>query len=70
MDQVVDLDSPTTWAKVIAERAALFKRVMPTAMENLAIAQHRNTLRYAHTRGGSYKPKVKQFDVGDYVYLQ
>ncbi len=38
MDQVVDLDSPTTWAKVIAERATLFKRVMPMAMENLFIA--------------------------------
>jgi hypothetical protein len=23
-----------------------------------------------HTRGGSYKPKVKQLDVGDFVYLQ
>ncbi|KAH8971395.1 hypothetical protein BDL97_02G139000, partial [Sphagnum fallax] len=40
MDQVVELDSPTTWAKVIAKRAALFKRVMPMAMENLSIAQH------------------------------
>jgi hypothetical protein len=40
------------------------------AMENLSISQHRDTLRYAHTRGGSYKPKVKQFDVGDFVYLQ
>jgi len=70
MDQVVDLDSPTTWAKVIAERAALFRRVMPMAMENLSIAQHRNTLWYAHTRGGSYKPKVRQFDVGGFVYLQ
>jgi hypothetical protein len=59
MDQVVDLDSPTTWAKVIAERAALFKKVMPMAMENLSIAQHRDTLQYAHTQGGSYKPKVK-----------
>jgi hypothetical protein len=70
MDQVVDLDSPTTWAKVIAERATLFRRVMPMAMENLSIAQHRDTLRYAHTQGGSYKPKVKQFDVGDFVYFQ
>jgi len=70
MDQVVDLDSPTTWAKVIAERAALFRKVMPMAMENLSIAQHRDTLRYAHTRGGSYKPKAKQFDVGDFVYFQ
>jgi hypothetical protein len=40
------------------------------AMENLSIAQHRDTLRSAHTRGGSYKPKVRQFDVGDFVYLQ
>jgi hypothetical protein len=38
MDQVVDLDSPTTWAKVIAKRVVLFKRVMPMAMENLSIA--------------------------------
>jgi len=40
MDQVVDLDSPTTSAKVIVERAVLFKRVMPMAMQNLSIAQH------------------------------
>jgi hypothetical protein len=49
MDQVVDLDSLTTWAKVIVNRVVLFKRVMPMAMENLMIAQHRDTLRYAHT---------------------
>ncbi|CAM6074806.1 unnamed protein product [Sphagnum tenellum] len=58
MDQVMDLDSPTTWARVNAERATLFRRVMPMAMENLSIAQHRDTLRYAHTRGGNYKPKL------------
>jgi len=40
------------------------------AMENLAIAQHRDTLWYAYTRGGSYKLKVRQFNVGDFVYLQ
>jgi hypothetical protein len=40
------------------------------AMENLSIAQHRDTLRYSHTQSGSYKPKVKEFDVGDFVYLQ
>jgi hypothetical protein len=37
MDQVVDLNSPATWARVIAERVALFRRVMPMAMENLSI---------------------------------
>jgi hypothetical protein len=43
---------------------------MPIAMENLSIAQHWDTLWYAHTQGGSYKYKMRQFDVGDFVYLQ
>jgi len=43
---------------------------MPMAMENLSIVQHQDTLWYAHTRSDSYKPKVRQFDVGDFVYLQ
>jgi len=38
MDQVVGLDSLATWARVIAKRATLFKKVMPMAMENLSIA--------------------------------
>ncbi len=38
MDKVVDLDFPATWVRVIAERAILFRRVMPMAMENLSIA--------------------------------
>jgi hypothetical protein len=40
------------------------------AMEIFSIGKLRNTLQYAHTRGGNYKPKVRQFDVGDFVYLQ
>jgi hypothetical protein len=43
---------------------------MPMAMENLSIAHHQNTLWYAHTQDESYKPKVKQLDVGDFVYFQ
>jgi hypothetical protein len=43
---------------------------MPMAMEILSITQHQDTLWYTHTWGGSYKPKVTQFDVGDFVYLQ
>jgi hypothetical protein len=50
MDHVVDLDSLSTWAKLITYKAILFKKVLPMAMENLSIAQHQNTLRYAHTR--------------------
>jgi hypothetical protein len=40
MDQVVDLDSLATWVRVIVERATLFMRVMPMAIENLSIVQH------------------------------
>lgn len=41
------------------------------AMGNLKVAQHRDTLRYAHTRGpGGWKPKVVQFVVRDSAYLQ
>jgi hypothetical protein len=40
------------------------------AMENLSITQHQDTLPYAHTRGGNYKSKARQFDVGDFVYFQ
>jgi hypothetical protein len=29
------------------QRAELFKKVMPMALENLSIAQYRDTLRYA-----------------------
>ncbi len=70
MDQVVDLDSPSTWARIIAKKVGLFMRVMPMAMENLSITQHQDTLWYTHTRSGNYKPKVRQFDIGDFVYLQ
>ena len=43
---------------------------MPMALENLSIAQHRDTLRYATIRGGGYRPQVRRFTPGDYVYLQ
>jgi hypothetical protein len=46
------MDNPDTWALVSEQRAELFKRVMPMALENLSIAQHRDTLRYATIRGG------------------
>ena len=40
------------------------------ALENLAIAQHRDTLRYARIRSGAYRPQLRRFRIGDYVYLQ
>jgi hypothetical protein len=68
--KVVDLDDPKTWARVVEERASWFEKEMPIAFNILAIAQHRDTLRYAHTLSGDYKPELKRFEVGDLVYLK
>ena len=51
---VVDLDDPDVWAQCLHDRAEFFKRAMAMAMENLSIAQHRDTLRYARIRSGAY----------------
>jgi hypothetical protein len=40
------------------------------AMENLSIAQHRDTLHYARIHSGAYQPQLRRFRQGDYVYLQ
>jgi hypothetical protein len=45
--EVVNLDDPKMWLRVCSQRAELFQRVMPATFENLAIVQHRDTLRYA-----------------------
>jgi hypothetical protein len=69
----LDLDDEARMAALVQEREWLFKRWMPMAtLGNLQIAQHRDTLRYAHTRsGGSLrKPMVLQYALGDFVYLQ
>lgn len=67
---VVDLDDPDIWAQCLHDRAEFFKKAMPIAMENLSIAQHRDTLRYARIRSGAYRPQLRRFSKGDYVYLQ
>jgi hypothetical protein len=66
----LDLDQPARLEALVAQRAAMFQRWMPTALGNLQIAQHRDTLRYAKTRSGAWKPSLVQFAVGDLVYLQ
>ena len=40
------------------------------AMKNISIAQARDRLRNAYTRGGTYRPKPKQYRVGDFVYVK
>ncbi len=52
--EVVNFDDPEMWLKVCFQRAELFRRVILAAFENLAIAQHRDTLRYAIIEGARY----------------
>jgi hypothetical protein len=58
---LANMDNPNTWVLVSEQRTDLFKRVMPMALDDLSIAQHRDTLRYTTIRGGSYRPQVRWF---------
>ncbi len=51
---VINFDDPSVWVQACEHWVALFKQMMPMAMENLAIVQHRNTLQYATIHGGGY----------------
>jgi hypothetical protein len=70
LQKVVDLDSPEEWARLVNERAKVFERHMPIAFNNLAVAQHRDMLRYTKTRSGTLAPKLQRFVAGDFVYLK
>jgi hypothetical protein len=50
------------WIQACVQLATLFQRVMPMAMENLAIAQHMDTLHYATIHGGGYRPYIQRFE--------
>lgn len=54
----------------LLERAKEARRVSLIAGDNLLIAQHRDTKRYAEIRSGVYLPKVRRFEIGDYVYVK
>jgi hypothetical protein len=66
---LANMDNLDTWVLVSEQRAELFKRVMPMALENFSIVQHCDTLRYAKIRGSGYRPQVRWFRLRDYVYL-
>ncbi len=66
---MINFNDLLMWVQGCEQWVALFKRVMPMAMENLKIVQHQNTLQYATTRGGGYQPRICRFELGDYVYL-
>ena len=51
-------------------RGQAFKRVMPLAMRNLAIAQQRDMERYGLVRGGGWDRPKASFAPGDYVMIK
>ena len=69
-DDVDFLDHPDKALESFARRGELMKEHCLTAGGNLKIAQHRDTLRYAKIRGGGYTPKVRKFEVGQYIYVR
>jgi hypothetical protein len=54
----------------LRQRGEDILKMVPVIANHLAIAQHRDKLRYAQTRSGSYLPMVRKFSVGDFVYLR
>ncbi|GIL88000.1 hypothetical protein Vretimale_6366 [Volvox reticuliferus] len=66
----VDLDDPEAAARAIMQHAAVLRRHMAIAGANLLIVQHRDSLRYARLRGGAMLPRMRRFEVGDYVYYR
>lgn len=66
----IDFDSPGVASESLLQRAQLVQRICPEAFGNLLIAQHRDSLRYAMVRSGSFQPTLVKFFPGQFVYVQ
>jgi hypothetical protein len=67
-----DADTPGHLEALTAdllERASRLATATPLCLANLQVEQHRDTLRYALTRSGNYLPRLREFQVGDLVYV-
>jgi hypothetical protein len=70
MTQPVNLDYPEAAAADFLARASLVKERAVIAGDNLLIAQHRDTLRYAKLRSGAYTPQLRRYLPGDFVWVR
>lgn len=66
----LDFDGSDLAATELLRRAHEVARQVAMAGQNMVIAQQRDTLRYARVHDGSYVPKLRWFEVGDYVYTK
>jgi hypothetical protein len=69
-DPVLDLRNPAQAADLVLAKAVLLRERTAMAGGNLRIAQHRDILRYEHTRSGTYMPVKSRFAIGDFVYVR
>ena len=70
-EEELDLESTAEGLRAFLDRRGqAFKRVMPLAMRNLAIAQQRDMERYRLVRGGGWDRPKASFAPGDYVMLR
>jgi len=69
-EEPIDFDNLEQSSDMLLERAKAVQQAGILAGEALKVAQHRDTLRYAKVRGGAYHPKVRRFEVDDFVYLR
>ncbi len=70
LSEPIDFDDTQSAAETLCKRIEVLKRMTVMAGNNLRIAQHRDTLHYARLRGGAYLPKLRKFEVGDFVYIR
>jgi hypothetical protein len=66
----IDFEDKEAAAADFLARARLVRERVVMAGENLRIAQHRDTLRYAQLRSGNYTPKLRRYLQGDYVWVK
>jgi hypothetical protein len=66
----IDYDSPTSAVRMLIEKSNLLRQLMPQALDNLLIAQHQDSRRYAQVRSGGYRPEIARLFEGDFVYLR
>ena len=64
------VDGPQKLKLQLAYRGAILQDVIPLAMRNMAIAQHRDEDRFRRVRGGGYDRPKATFAVGDFVLLK
>lgn len=69
-EQMVDFDSPEGVWEMMTARAEKLATMVPTAMQNIEAAQHREVMRYRRRRAGLIAPGLQQFSPGDFVYVQ